>query len=239
MTSGVRKNFVYIATSNLLAPFFSVALVSAIARLRGLEELGKYSLVMTVFIVGQSIAGFGLPVVLTREVAQARDRAGAYLVHACALTTAILAPVLLVAAGVLGVAVDDPALRWALLFILTALVPTSITQYGEAVLLAFERAGQFVMISFGETVLRAIIGTALVFAGYGVTAVCAVILALRAVAVMAFIVVLRRGGVRFPLRLERGLWRELASYIPVVGTIPIVNAVNSRADMFILSGFAS
>lgn len=239
MSGAVRKNFVYIATSNLLAPFFSIALVSALARLRGVEELGKYSLVMTVFIVGQSIAGFGLPVVLTREVAQARQRAGAYLVHACALTTLILAPVLLLAAGVLGVTVDDSALRWSLLFILTALLPTSITQYGEAVLLAFERAGQFVMISFGETVLRAIIGTALIFAGYGVMAISALILVLRGVAVLAFVVVLRRGGVRFPLRLERGIWRELASYIPVVGTIPIVNAVNSRADMFILSAFAS
>jgi O-antigen/teichoic acid export membrane protein len=239
MSGAIRRNFLFIAVSNLLAPLFSVALVMAIARVRGAEDLGKYSLVMTVFVLGQSIAGFGLPVVLTREVARARASAGTYLVHACLLTTALLAPLLLIAAATLALTVDDPALLWALLLVLAALLPTSITQYGEAVLLAFERAGQFVLIGVAETVLRALAGTALVLAGHGIVAIAGAVLVLRGLAVAAFVVVLRRGGVRFPLRFERGLWRELVGHIPVLGTIPVVNALNARADVFVLSSLVA
>ena len=71
MSRNVSKNFAFIAVSNLLAPIFSLVLVLAIGRIQGVEALGKYSLLMSVFVFGMSAAGFGLPVVITRESAQA------------------------------------------------------------------------------------------------------------------------------------------------------------------------
>src|SRR5262249_51050156 len=52
MSTRLHRNFASIALSNLLAPCFSLALVLAISRIQGVETLGKYSLMMTVFVVG-------------------------------------------------------------------------------------------------------------------------------------------------------------------------------------------
>ena len=56
--------------SNVISPFFSIALVLAISRLQGVELLGKYSLLMTVFILGQACGTLGLSIIITRETAQ-------------------------------------------------------------------------------------------------------------------------------------------------------------------------
>src|SRR5687768_11686450 len=92
MNSAFWKNFVVLTVGNVLTPICSVALVLAIGRLNGPEALGQYSLLMAVFVVGQSCASFGLPIVLTREVARTPARAGRYYGSACVVALAALAP---------------------------------------------------------------------------------------------------------------------------------------------------
>lgn len=239
MSASLRKNFVFLATSNLLAPFFSMALVLAISRLRGVEELGKYSLVMTIFVLGQSCVGFGLPLVITREVAQTHEAAGKYLASACIVSLLLLIPILAVAFPILRWAVTDQELYWAICLVLMALLSTSVNAYGEAVLLAFEHAGDFVTINMVETMLRAIVGMAFILAGYGVAAVAGVLLFFRIIAAGVYVVVLRKRGVRLDLRPDRALCRNLLGHIPIVGLIPVVNAIYARADIFLLTWLAS
>ncbi|HLK10808.1 MAG TPA: oligosaccharide flippase family protein [Candidatus Binatia bacterium] len=235
----MRRNFVFLAASNMLAPFFSMVLVLAISRLRGVEELGRYSLLMTVFIVGQTIAGFGLPVIVTRDVAQAHGRAGAYFVGASLVSLLLVVPLLLVGEPALVRWVTGAEMGPALFVVLLTLVPSSITQAGEAVLLAFERAPDFVMINLAETTARACVGCAVVLAGHGVVAIAVVILVLRTLAAAAFVVVLRWRGVRPALRPDRGLCRDLLREVPVVGAIPVVNSIYARADVFLLSSLST
>ena len=66
MRGRLGRNFFYLTVSNLLSPLFSMALVLAISHLQGVEMLGKYSLLMTVFILGQACGSLGLPVIITR-----------------------------------------------------------------------------------------------------------------------------------------------------------------------------
>jgi O-antigen/teichoic acid export membrane protein len=65
------------------------------------------------------------------------------------------------------------------------------------------------------------------------------LLVLRLVTAAAYVAMLRRRGVRVIVPLDRTLLRDLAAYVPVTGTIPVVNAVYARADMFMLSSLAS
>lgn len=235
----LRRNVVFLAASNLLAPLFSLVLVLAISRLRGVEELGKYSLVMTVFVLGQSCAGFGLPLVITREVAQQREAAGRFFVNACTVTSALLLPMLAVALATLAHTMADAELAWAIGLVLVALLITSVNAYGESILLAFEHAGDFVTINMGETILRAIAGVALVLSGHGVAAVAAGLLFFRVAAAATYVVVMRRRGIRFAFRIDRSLCANLLRHMPVVGLIPVVNAVYARADVFLLTSLAS
>ncbi len=58
-------------------------------------------------------------------------------------------------------------------------------------------------------------------------------------AALAFVVVLRWRGVRPPLRPDGAVCRSLLREVPVVGAIPVVNAIYARADMFLLSSLST
>ena len=194
---------------------------------------------MSVFVFGMSVSGFGLPVVVTREVARNQSGAGRWFVQSSALSIALLLPIVLlgVAACILGNA--DRSMGLALGLTALSILPSAITQQAEAVLLAFERAQDFVLINLGETVLRAVFGTVLVLSGFGVVGIAALLLALRVCAAVAFALTLQRRGVRLSPQLDGRLLRQLAAYIPVTGLIPVVNALYARADVFVLSSLGT
>ncbi len=209
MSRAVSRNFAFIAASNVLAPMFSLVLVLAIGRLQGVEALGKYSLLMTVFIFGMSVSGFGLPVVVTREVAQEPRAAGRWFLHATALSVGMLLPLVVLACAACLFGAADREMGLALGITALAVLPSAITQQAEAALLALERAQDFVVINLGETALRAVVGTALVVGGAGVVGLALLILVLRFGSAAAFVLALRRRGVRVRSRLSRvccGAW---------------------------------
>ncbi len=238
MSRAVSRNFAFIAVSNLLAPMFSLVLVLAISRLQGVETLGKYSLLMSVFVFCMSAAGFGLPVVLTREAAQGPQDAGRWFVNAVALSSALVLPLVAVALGVCALRVSDGDMALALGLTALTVLPSAVTQCAEAILLAFENARDFVVINLAETAVRAAIGTGLVLGGFGVVAIAVLLLALRVAAALVFVLALRHRGVRGG-RLDRRIVWRLAGYVPVTGLIPVVNALYARADVFLISSLGS
>src|SRR5262245_35001842 len=239
MPGRIGRNFAFLAASNLLAPVFSMVLVLAISRLRGAEELGKYSLVMTWFVVGQSIAGFGLPVIVTREVSQRTSEGGRYFLAASVVSFVLVLPILICGAFALSVWQQDPEMRFALLLMLLLLIPSGVAQAGEGVLLAYERAPDFVMINLSETIMRAVVGSMLVFAGRGICEIAVAIATLRVLAAGAFAIVLPRRGATFSGGVDLPTCWALGREAPVVGAIPIVNQLYARADVFLLSTFGS
>lgn len=235
MKSTLHRNFALLMVSNVLSPLISMALVVAISRLRGAEFLGKYSVLMTVFVLGQSCAGLGLPIVITREVAKRRETAGRYFVSASALTVGLLVPVILIAFLILDRTLAEAEMSLAVGLILISLVPSTITLYAEAVLLGTERTGDIVALTLLESLVRTAVSTAIVISGYGVVALSLAVLLIRVLAGVAFVVALRRRGVAVSAGFDGRLCRELASQTPVVGAIPIVNAIYARADVFLLT----
>src|ERR1700686_2173133 len=130
--------------------------------------LGKYSLVMTVFIVGQQCAALGLPILITREVSKGHELAGHYFMNACVLTSGLVALALLGLMPVVWSALDDSEMRIAMSLTLLSLLPSVPMAYGEAVLLAFGRAADYVTVGLTENVARAAVCTLLVLSGHGV-----------------------------------------------------------------------
>src|SRR4029453_14806359 len=122
----------------------------------------------------------------------------------------IALPLLVVALLACGVWAEDGDMGLALGLAALTVLPSAVTQCAEAVLLAYERAHDFVLINLGETALRAVAGTLLVLGGWGVVAIAILLLVLRIAAAVVFVVVLRRRGVHAPFRIEPGLLRGLA-----------------------------
>ena len=231
----MHRSFALLAAANVIAPLCSVGLVLAIARLGGIEMLGKYSLLTTVFVLGQNCVPLGLPIILTREVAAAPRDAGRWFVAACAVSLACVGAVVLVCGPLIGATVGDAPLATGLVLVLLALLPSVFTLHGEAVLLALGRAVDVVVIAVVENAARAAVGVLLVLAGWGLGAIAAAILVLRALAAAATLAVMRRRGVTCGVRPAAALCRTLARHVPVVGTIPVVNAIYGRADVFVIT----
>ncbi len=236
---GLTKNFIFLMASNVLSPVFSMVLVLAISHLRGAEMLGKYSLVMTIFIVGQSCAPLGLPILVTREVAKAPRLAGHYFMNACLLTGGLIALALLAIIPGIWSIQSDHEMRIATALTLLSLLPSVPMAIGEAVLLAFGRAADYVSVGLAENIARASVGALLVFAGYDVAAIAATLLGMRILASMVLAVVLRWRGVTFATRFDRALWRDFLGHIPVLGSIPIVNQIYARSDVFLLTALGT
>jgi O-antigen/teichoic acid export membrane protein len=236
---GLTTNFLFLMASNVLSPVFSMVLVLAISHLQGVEMLGKYSLVMTVFVVGQACATLGLSIIITREVSKAPHLAGHYFLNACALTGGLIALALFGLIPGVWLLLADPEMRIAISLTLLSLLPSVPMVYGEGVLLAFGRAGDYVTVGLAENVARAGVGTLLVFAGYDVAAIAAALLAMRVLAAIVLALVLRHRGVAFAARFDRALWRELLAQVPVLGSIPIVNQIYARSDILLLTSFGS
>ncbi len=236
---GLTANFLFLMASNVLSPVFSMVLVLAISHLQGVEMLGKYSLVMTVFIVGQSCATLGLSVIITREVAKSSQLAGHYFLNACVLTGGLIALALLALVPGAAWLLHDSEMRVAITLTLLSLLPSVPMVYSEAVLLAFGRAGDYVAVGLAENIARAAVGTLLVVARYDVAAIAAALLGLRIVAAMVIVPVLRHRGVVFTARFDRALWRDLLTQVPVLGSIPIVNQIYARSDILLLTSLGS
>jgi len=236
---GLTKNFLFLMASNVLSPIFSMVLVLAISRLRGAEMLGKYSLVMTVFIVGQSCAPLGLPILVTREVAKSPRLAGHYFMNACLLTGGLVALALLALIPGAWAIQSDHEMRLAMAWTLLSLLPSVPMAIGEAVLLAFGRAADYVTVGFAENVARASVGALLVFSGHDVAAIAAALLVMRILASIVLAAVLRWRGVTFDTRFDRALWREFLAHVPVLGSIPIVNQIYARSDVFLLTALGT
>jgi O-antigen/teichoic acid export membrane protein len=235
MHDGLARSFIFLSAGNVLGPVFSMALVLAISHLRGMEMLGQYSLVMTVFVVGQACATLGLPVIVTREVARDRKGAGRYLFNATLVAGVLVGLALLAIIPAAAWLVREDDMRMATSLALLTLLPSALVANAEAVLLAFGRAGDYVGVALGENLTRAGLGTVLVLLGFGVTAIAAALLALRVAAGILLVVIVRRRGASLTERLDRRLCRSLLSEIPVVAAIPIVNQLYARADVFVLT----
>jgi O-antigen/teichoic acid export membrane protein len=233
--SALLKNFSFLTISNLLMPIASMALVVAISRLGGVEMLGEYSYLLTFFFIGQTCATAGLQIIVTRDVAREPAAAGAYFAAATwigLLAATVLSLVLLPA---FMWAVPATPTRIGLVLTAAAIFPTVVITFGESVLLAFERAADFVVIELIEVAVRAIVATALVLLGYGIVVIATVILACRLGTAAAIVASVRRRGAALSFAVDRERFWQLAREVPIVGAIPIVNAFYWRSDTLLLT----
>lgn len=235
MRASVLKNASILTVSNVLTPIASMVLVLTIGRLRGAEELGAYSLVMAVFALFESLAALGLPVVVTREVAKRPKEAASQFAAGCAVGLGIVGVLLLLAGPAVLVWGGGSRVSVAMAIMALAVLPSVITAFGTAVLLALEHVTDFVSIDLVERTARAGLGSTAVVLGFGIVAVAWITLALRVLAALAYLVQLRRRGVAPTLPVERAAARGLLREVPVLGMIPLVNALYARADIFVLS----
>jgi O-antigen/teichoic acid export membrane protein len=183
--------------ARLLVPVLNVALAAGIARSAGVDALGQYTLLVTLFLLGEHVKSLGLTNLLVREVAQDRGSAGVQhrsLVRIGYWGALLAAPVIV--AFVWATNPSSPGLFLATACMCLGLWPSAQVMANEALFLACDRASFILWISLLESSLRcaASLCVLLVWHG-GVPELAAVYAGSRFIAAAAGTVARKRLGV--------------------------------------------
>jgi O-antigen/teichoic acid export membrane protein len=122
----------------------------------------------------QILANFGLDAYLTREISRNREKPNRYFVNATLVrlgVTALGIPLLLGFIGARQTLFTDPATRQAIIalaLLYVGLFPNAISQGLTSVCYAYEKAEYPAAISTVTTLLKVILGTVVLLAGWGI-----------------------------------------------------------------------
>jgi O-antigen/teichoic acid export membrane protein len=206
------RNVGVVAVAQILSKGVLFAWQLILIPLLGPTEYGVYGTVNALMLIGVAITGFGMGVIVIREVARQRERAGRYLSAALFMQTLLgaLSYILLQIAALL---LDySPELRGFLAIAALSLLVDMLGNVSYDQLIAHERMATAAAVEVGHIVVRiALAGIALVL-GFGLLGVYGVTLATglgRAAVLWAAVL---RGGVRPHFPLDRvvagGLLRD-------------------------------
>src|SRR5207247_3540043 len=91
----------------------------------------------------------------------------------------------------------------------------------------------FTLINLIENISRVVSSTFFIIFGYGIIAIATITLILRLISCFFLLSTIRKSGVRFTFRVNVLLCKELIQQIPVLGSIPILNAISSCAHVLL------
>jgi O-antigen/teichoic acid export membrane protein len=230
------RNAIALTAAQAAAPALNVFLVAFMARRAGPETLGVYALLVAAFLVADQLRLFGLPRLLTREIAAGRP--GALRLPQSVVAIADLGGVLAAGAFVFyGVSVGAPLV--AVLTFAVGLAPSARVAVNDAIFLALGRADYTTRIVVFECSFRVSASLAILWLlGGHLGTLAAAWAAGRFVAAAV--------GAHYRRRLIGGAesvreWsqvRSLLSHIPSFFGVTALPLVLLRADLLVVGAVA-
>jgi O-antigen/teichoic acid export membrane protein len=233
------RNTLSLLASDVLNRGATFVLYVLVGRYLGPREFGQFALALTFFYVFQVVAGAGLKVYVTRQVAKDPAQAGAYLVSASAVAVAFsllafAATVLVVLALGYSASTARPILLLAL-----GLLPFALAAVCEGVLQGREEMHYIVWANAPVNAAKVSVALVVLASGSGLYPVVAILVAsYAAVAAIEWLLVLRR-VVRRELRLRLGTVLATARGTSTFLGIDALVAVTASMNVILLSKLES
>jgi O-antigen/teichoic acid export membrane protein len=211
----VGGNLMWMVWSGAISIANSIVLWVFIARMRDVEELGRFTIVMGLYALFYNICSLGLIPFFVSEIsrrinvaeetaAPAAAAAGVPAVNEQRLADFISsASVFLLISGfvcaasmaVCGFLVSQSwGVRIPMLILSLAMIPTGVINVAEATAIACGRTRLIAYVSTLENVLRTVVPFALIWFGFDIAWICAAFVGVRIVALSAYLWTARRGG---------------------------------------------
>ncbi|MCI0696918.1 oligosaccharide flippase family protein [candidate division KSB1 bacterium] len=164
------KNTVILTLANALQPVISFYLIVTISRVLKVDGFGEYNTILKYVAVFQIIAAFGMRNLLTREIAQNKEKAHRYLAASSNTSVAFgIASAALMSLLVMLLS-DDPFVIRGTVYASLSLVAAALIEAYEGVISGFEKLSHIGYASLLENVVRVGLSLALIYNGYGVVA---------------------------------------------------------------------
>ena len=241
--SPMGKNFLWLTWSGLISIANSVLVWIFLARMRDVDDVGRFTIVMGLYALFYGIVSLGLMPYLINEVTRRSvsskntHEIRGFLSSASVflLLSGVSSAVLMTLCGV--IVSSSASVRAATLVLSIALIPTTLIAISEATALALGRARLVAVVTSIENLLRTIIPLALLWYGYDIVEICISFTAVRFVALIAYLIVAR-------VRLEHFSFvavefRKLASVCPTFAGTIVFSSINWQAALILLGYFST
>ena len=170
------KNTGVMLLANALSPVFSFLIVIFVARFLGVSGLGKFSLVLSIFIIFQTISNLGFAHLITREVSKDKSKASKYLINSFLISlifTTFTVGVMCLVGYLLNYSDDTTCSIYIISF---ALIPASLSSICQSICRAFEKYEYVSFSLIGGNLVKAVFGLLVLFNDYGLVELIVVIL---------------------------------------------------------------
>ena len=234
-TRSVARNTIYLSAAQGIRILLALALILYIANFYGAVWQGKFSILLAFLNIFMVLASFGMPRLITREVARDYDAGNRYFwsgLIAQGGTTLVFMVVMVIVVAIMPYPQDTKQMLWLAVL---ALPLFSLYSLSGALLRGHERMQYLVYAEVLSAAAQLVVAIALLSAGAGVLALAVIRIAgigLAALVVLISVVALRY--IRWPridLRFSRHLLRESSDFFGMAA----FDAALQRMDVIVLS----
>lgn len=237
--SSLLRDAAWMVWSGTVSIANSVVVWAMFARWRDTAELGRFTIVMGIYMIFMTICTLGLHPYTAREVArregQGRDEFMASV--ACFLCGwAVICAGLMTLTGLAVSSSGEVQLATAALSLV--MLPTGLISVAEPVLTASGRARVIAVVTTIENLLRTVIPLLLLWRGSSLLLICLSFVAVRIAACLIYAIIARR-HLRM-LRAARGaVVREIATHSPAFAGIAVLSSLHWQAASVLIGRLGS
>ncbi|HMS40966.1 MAG TPA: polysaccharide biosynthesis C-terminal domain-containing protein [Pyrinomonadaceae bacterium] len=229
--SNLARNMAWMVWSGVVSIANSILLWIFIARLRDVEELGRFTIVMGLYALFFTVCSLGLMPYMTSEISRRSDSEKFVGSASIFLTiSGFVCAILMTAVGFFVSESDSVRISTAILSL--AMLPTGLISVAEAAAIAHGRTRLIAFVTTVENLLRTIIPLGLLYAGFDISIISASFVAVRFAALAIYFVAASEFFAKFSFdKFEFG---KILKVTPTFAGTIIFAAINWQAAVILL-----
>ena len=232
------RNVAWMAWTGALGIANSVLVWVIMARMRDVEEVGRFTIVMGLYSLFFNLTSLGLMPFIVSEISRSSRRSVRKFLSSASVFLSISSLISAVAMTVSALIVSDSTeVRVSAFALSLALFPTNIIMISEAAAIAAGRMKFIAGVSTIENILRTNVPFGLVLNGFDILSICVAFTAILCFS-MAVHVVSNKLRLRH-FRFSIDEFRRIATAAPTFAGTSVMAALNWQAPLFILAYFST
>ena len=241
----VGQNLLWMVWSATISIANSILLWAYFARMREVEDVGRFTIVMGLYTLFFSICSLGLIPFLVSEISRriehTSDKSEQKIVTFISTASVVLLISGIVCAVLMAVGGFLVSTSWSVrlstLILSLAMIPTGVIAVGEATAISFGQTRIIAIATTLENLLRTIIPFVLIWYGFDIWVICVSFVAVRIVALLIYFWAARH-KLKF-FNFNAADLTKILQVVPTFGGTIILVSINWQAAIILLGLFST
>ena len=236
----IRRNFLWMTWSGVISIGSSLVVWVFMARLRDVEDVGRFTIVMGLYALFFNLTSLGLMPYLVNEI----TRRSALAVGAASslkkfisssaiflTVSGLLCSIAMVSSGL--IVSDSYQVTMSVMILSLTMVPSNLICILEAASIAHGRVKLLASVATMENLLRIMIPVGLIWTGFDIISICISFAAIRFVALLVYFAAVKVNIREFNFALSE--FRKIAVISPTFAGTGVMASLNWQAPLFMLA----